>query len=554
MAEGAEAGEFAARLTELKERSGLSYGALARRLHMSTSTLHRYCNGDAVPTDYAAVERFARLCGASPGELIEVHRAWVRADAVRGRKQTPPPAARPGLTAPPTAPQGGTEQDGANGARGEPSEPGREPAEPVPGSDGTVSGSDGSGAVPGGTGSLAGGSGPVPGGSQSVGVRAGSPGRGSGGSGSTPDGPGSTRSGSDLVADRSASASDEAPFPSGRSASASDEAGGASDPSGSGDASDGALVTGRPHPARPTRGTMPRTRRRTLLTAGGAAVAVVAAVALGVRLLPSDAESAPTAHRTSAPVHTPKSAPTAADTASPSPSGKDRAHAGASASSSAPADPEQGGGSGDGGGGTAAVPLSVTTRPYAWHDPCSQHYLVDQPPDQVPPPPVEADAAGWVHALGGVASGDQYLALSVQGTGAETVVVEALHVRVVRSGAPLPWNDYTMGVGCGGNVDTRSFDVDLDAARPAAVPLADQRDFPYKVSESDPEVFYVTAHTAGHDVTWYLELEWSSGDRHGTLRLDDNGAPFHTSAGRGAGAYQYPPGATGWGPVPQNTN
>ncbi|MEU0681348.1 helix-turn-helix domain-containing protein, partial [Streptomyces albogriseolus] len=34
-------------------RGGLSYGVLAKRLHMSTSTLHRYCNGDAVPADYA---------------------------------------------------------------------------------------------------------------------------------------------------------------------------------------------------------------------------------------------------------------------------------------------------------------------------------------------------------------------------------------------------------------------------------------------------------------------------------------------------------------------
>ncbi|MGW4892989.1 helix-turn-helix domain-containing protein [Kitasatospora sp. NPDC004240] len=29
-------------LQELKSRSGLSYGALATRLHLSTSTLHRY--------------------------------------------------------------------------------------------------------------------------------------------------------------------------------------------------------------------------------------------------------------------------------------------------------------------------------------------------------------------------------------------------------------------------------------------------------------------------------------------------------------------------------
>ncbi len=70
--------EFAGPLRELKERSGLSYGVLAKRLHVSTSTLHRYVNGDAVPTDYAPVERLARVCGATPEELVELHRRWVR--------------------------------------------------------------------------------------------------------------------------------------------------------------------------------------------------------------------------------------------------------------------------------------------------------------------------------------------------------------------------------------------------------------------------------------------------------------------------------------------
>jgi ribosome-binding protein aMBF1 (putative translation factor) len=64
VSEGTAAADFAALLGELKERSGLSYGLLAERLHMSTSTLHRYCNGDAVPADYAPVERLARLCKA----------------------------------------------------------------------------------------------------------------------------------------------------------------------------------------------------------------------------------------------------------------------------------------------------------------------------------------------------------------------------------------------------------------------------------------------------------------------------------------------------------
>ena len=77
---------FAALLRELKDRSGLSYGVLAKRLHMSTSTLHRYCNGTAVPVEYAPVERLARVCRATPQELVELHRRWILADATRGRR------------------------------------------------------------------------------------------------------------------------------------------------------------------------------------------------------------------------------------------------------------------------------------------------------------------------------------------------------------------------------------------------------------------------------------------------------------------------------------
>ncbi|MFH8402603.1 helix-turn-helix domain-containing protein [Streptomyces anulatus] len=96
-----EAVEFAALLKDLKDRSGRSYGVLAGKLHVSTSTLHRYCNGDAVPNEFAPVERFARVCGASGDELVEVHRRWIVADAARRR---PPVGAAPGTAESASAP------------------------------------------------------------------------------------------------------------------------------------------------------------------------------------------------------------------------------------------------------------------------------------------------------------------------------------------------------------------------------------------------------------------------------------------------------------------
>lgn len=83
-----EVEEFAALLRRLKARTDRSYAALARRLNMNASTLHRYCAGDAVPLDFAPVERFAAMCEASPAERIELHRRWVLAVAARQRSRT----------------------------------------------------------------------------------------------------------------------------------------------------------------------------------------------------------------------------------------------------------------------------------------------------------------------------------------------------------------------------------------------------------------------------------------------------------------------------------
>ncbi|WP_228454930.1 helix-turn-helix domain-containing protein, partial [Streptomyces alkaliphilus] len=116
-----EAEEFAALLREVKERSGFSYGVLARKLHTSTSTLHRYCNGEAVPVEYGPVERFARACRATPGELRELRLRWEAADEQRGRKvPAGPPEASGG--------EAGAEPDASSPSASSPSASGPGPA------------------------------------------------------------------------------------------------------------------------------------------------------------------------------------------------------------------------------------------------------------------------------------------------------------------------------------------------------------------------------------------------------------------------------------------
>ncbi|MFJ6069790.1 helix-turn-helix domain-containing protein [Streptomyces sp. NPDC093065] len=426
--------DFAGLLRELKERSGLSYGALGKRLHMSGSTLHRYVSGEVVPVEFAPVERLARVCRATPDELLELHRRWIRADALRGVKKEDD--------------EGGGEDVGkAEGTEG------------VEGTEGAVA--------------------------------------------------------------------DSAPPAPSASASASP-------------APDAPPALNAPVPPR-------RRVPRAALYAATGVVAVSAAVALVANLVSSpdgtDGSRGPAGAvaRTSASLSATATAP-----ASPSPSASSPSVS-ASPSGSPLAPPSRAGAATPSRQAPpTGTPFTVSTNPYYWYLPCDHAFLVDRSPENVPKPPPQQGAVGWAVPLKAVSANRQEAVLTVQGTGPETVILEDLHVRVVSSGPALDWNQYVMGNGCGGQVDTKSFDVSLDLGTPTATPIGGQRDFPYSVTESDAEVFHVTAHTSGQDVSWYLELEWSSGGRHGITRVDDHGRPFRTSASRDASYYAYPLGGKGW--------
>ncbi|WP_405913018.1 helix-turn-helix domain-containing protein [Streptomyces sp. NBC_00963] len=472
---GSETEEFAMLLRELKERSGRSYGVIAGKLHMSTSTVHRYCNGDAVPTEYAPVERFARLCAATPEELLALHRRWLLADAARRRpKDTAPVAVKPEAAAPDVRGSGaGTSEAGVP--------EGRVPDVGVP----EV---------------------------RNPGVR-------------DPD-----------VRD---------PDVRNPEVAGPDAVGPELPPA----------TLGPDRAPAPSRGN----RRRWLI---GAAVVAVAAVAVPVAVtLRSDDASHVSSVAGGKPVppageSLPGSpSPRPSGSVSPSPSPSRTASSTPAASHPAP----DAGDLGADGRSTPAVPLTVNVRPYVWDDQCSQSYLVDRPAAKMPPPPAEQDAASWATALGGVSSGGARIELSVQGKTADAVVLQALHVRIVGRHAPLAWNSYAMGDGCGGGLKPAGFDVNLDAGTPLTEPAAgvqgDRKipatDFPYRVSSSDPQVLEIKASTAAHDVSWYLDLQWSSGDRHGTIRLDDHGKPFRASSVQGRPRYVHPLGGDTWEPALQ---
>ncbi|MFJ3733719.1 helix-turn-helix domain-containing protein [[Kitasatospora] papulosa] len=454
---GTEIQDFAELLRGLKERSGLSYGTLAGKLHLSTSTVHRYCNGDAVPHDYAPVERFARVCRASSDELVALHRKWILADEAKWRGGRKPEAGGAALRAESeTEAESGPEAESETEVRPE-AESGAE-SRPEAGS-----------------------------GSEDV----------------TPDG----------------HRPDAVPAPRRRT-----------------------------------------TRKLRVLLTAVAVVALTVPAALAVRGLGDDEPSG--GGRTDAvPSHAPV---VPSGRASASASAKESASAGPSATPGGTASPSPGGGSASAtpspssrGPQSGGVPVHATISSYNWESPCGQYYLLDQGPDDVPPPPAPQDTRGWARALGGVDGGDMKLELTLQGTSGEAVVLNGLHVRVLGRNAALARSAYSMGNGCGGGITPQSFDIDLDDSRPRAKPVPGEdagevvpaKDFPYRVSSTDVEVFHLDAHVEGHDVTWYLELEWTSGGRSGTLRVDDGGRPFRTSSLTARPEYYYRADTAQWVPA-----
>ncbi|MFD9863547.1 transcriptional regulator [Streptomyces alboflavus] len=470
--------EFAALLRELKERTDRSYGSLARRLGMNTSTLHRYCAGDAVPLDFAPVERFAALCGATSEQRLELHRRWLLAVEARRRPRTAGADAATEDTAEPDTAAEGT-------------------AAPDAGVEGTA-------------------------------------------------------------------APDTEPKPTGSPVVASDPE---AEPPGPPDAPTPPNSPPLPDPP-PHR---PWYRRRRLVVALAAACAVLASLG-AFSVLPDGrrasadgpdrgagtTEAAAPERRGGAP--DPRGTAPASERPSGSTAPKNSKNSkhpensenakkkGASRPPGATSTPPRG-------EKPAGQPLTWSVNSQAWKLGCDHDYVVAKPPSQVPPPPVPQDAAPWAATQGAVHGGETLVQLSVQGRSDTAVVLEALRVRVVGRTAPVEGNAYAMDGGCGGAVTPRSFAVDLDKDRPLARAVAGNDSgtpipavrMPYRVSAKDPEVLLVTAATSSCDCRWYLELDWSSQGRKGTVRVDDDGRPFRTSAIKGLPRYAYDTVARRWG-------
>lgn len=179
-------------------------------------------------------------------------------------------------------------------------------------------------------------------------------------------------------------------------------------------------------------------------------------------------------------------------------------------------------------------------------DPCLG-WVIAKPPEDLGPVPPFFDAADpgarerWVAGHGGVDSDTSYVNITVQGTSARAVILTGLRIDVVRREPPLAGT--TVREQCGDAFWARFFAADLDQDPPAIAPSVDNRqevefegaapepiDFPYTVTEGDPELFSLIASTVTCYCEWTATLEWRVGDDTGTSLITDGGEPFRTSA------------------------
>jgi hypothetical protein len=175
---------------------------------------------------------------------------------------------------------------------------------------------------------------------------------------------------------------------------------------------------------------------------------------------------------------------------------------------------------------------------------CPYMYVIPGTAEAVAPAPdpfVDPDRVDqWAKERGGADGGDTQLEVTVTGSSEQQVVLHVIDVDIIDRGSPI--SGFQVGIVCGGPLPARFMSIDLDRRPPVVVQSVDARNevggspdvtkkpitFPYVVSQSEAEVFYIFARTKDCNCTWRAKLRWASGGQSGQYIIDDNGEPFHT--------------------------
>jgi hypothetical protein len=210
-------------------------------------------------------------------------------------------------------------------------------------------------------------------------------------------------------------------------------------------------------------------------------------------------------------------------------------------------------------------PLFVTPSVSSVHY-RSDDWIVDVPLDELArwnnsgPPTGEGGLQMWAFRRHLRSADNNCLELTVEGRTGQAVVLRQVrfHVLSRRPGSPPRGVRLDLSrLSLGSSMNTRNFEVDLgsaDVAAPVPMPLAPYHDrltsdfpyvvtrpttpdFPYAVHRADPEHFYFSLDYGDEDIEWVAVLDWLSAGQTGSVRIDDAGAPFTSTAFRSRPVY-----------------
>jgi hypothetical protein len=157
------------------------------------------------------------------------------------------------------------------------------------------------------------------------------------------------------------------------------------------------------------------------------------------------------------------------------------------------------------------------------------------------------DCASLLEAARGAGAADvgsTWLSVLMEGRTHKDVAITGMRATVLRRGAPL--TDTHVSCPSAGDASAVGIAFDLDEERPVARILQDDGSAgdPYfgssvvTFTEGEVVPFQIAGATSRSYVEWVVEVDLLVDDRRETVRIDDGGAPFRTTAGRPAGDYR----------------
>lgn len=164
----------------------------------------------------------------------------------------------------------------------------------------------------------------------------------------------------------------------------------------------------------------------------------------------------------------------------------------------------------------------------------------------IPPEPLSDTGVNqWEVSHNGIDGNDTVIVVELQGISDQTVVIDPPQLVVTSREKPVLGSAAELSGGCGNTLIHRVFRADLDEQVPsvtlvagAPYPLAQvgknsapqASSLSFTVSASHPEYFVIIATTKTAFCKWYINLSWQSMGKFGTLRLENRGQEFRTTA------------------------